>query len=209
MSDQNIIGKGVRKNDALDKVTGAAQYTADLNLPNLLYARCKRSNVAHARIRNIDTSKASALPGVKAVLTHEDVPRILHTGSPAPRSASLKRDQYILDTKVRYWGEAVAAVAATSEEIAEQAVDLIEVEYEQLPAAFTVEQAMHPDAPVIHDDKFDDNNVIEPVCERRGDPDQGFSDAALVVEGEYDGERPSPAYMEPNVCTCRWETTVP
>lgn len=207
MSEYEVIGKGVKKNDALDKVTGAAKYTADVQLPNLLYARCKRSNVAHAKIRHIDTRRAAQLPGVKAVLTHEDVPRVLHTGSPAPRSASLKCDQYILDDKVRYWGEVVAAVAATSEEIAEQAIDLIEVEYEQLPAVFTAEDAMRPDAPVIHDDKTDDNHVIDPLREQRGDVEKGFAEADLIVENEYFGGRPSPAYMEPNACTCQWDNS--
>src|SRR5207245_4490003 len=106
--------------------------------------------VAHAHIRRIDFSKALKLPGVKAVLTNQNVPRVLHYGSPHPRSASLACDQYILDSKVRYWGEGVAAVAATSEEIAEEALDLIHVEYEPLPAAITLDEARKPGAPLIH-----------------------------------------------------------
>src|SRR5690625_83592 len=103
MSEYDVIGHGVKKNDDLDKVTGAATYTPDVQLPNLLFARCKRSTVAHAKIRHINTRRAAELAGVKAILTHENVPRVLHAGSPAPRSASLKCDQYILDNKVRYW----------------------------------------------------------------------------------------------------------
>jgi xanthine dehydrogenase molybdenum-binding subunit len=139
----SVIGTSVRRPDVPGKVTGAARYAGDLALPGMLHAKIKRSNVAHANIRRIDTTKALAYPGVKAVLTHLNVPRVLHYGSPHPRSASLACDQYILDNKVRYWGEGVAAVAAVSEEIAEEALDLIEVEYEELPALISVEQALH------------------------------------------------------------------
>src|SRR6185295_20271189 len=117
-------------------------YAGDLALPGMLHAKTKRSTIAHALIKRIDFSKALKLDGVKAVLTHQNVPRVLHYGSPHPRSASVTKDQYILDDKVRYWGESVAVVAAVSEEIAEEALDLIEVEYEELPAVFTVEQAL-------------------------------------------------------------------
>lgn len=207
MSQMQVIGRGVRRHDALDKVTGAGKYTADVQLPGLLIARSKRSTVAHARIKRIDASRALALPGVKAVLTHENVPRILHTGSPHPRSASLTRDQYILDHKVRFWGETVAVVAATTDEIAEQAVDLIEVEYEELPAVFTAEDAMQPGAPLVHEglEGVVGNDAMAPVKITRGDVEQGFAEADLVLETEFHGGRPTSAYMEPNVCTCRWE----
>lgn len=205
MKAASVIGKSVRRADVLEKVTGEAQYVADIALPGMLYARSKRSTVAHALIRRIDTSRALALPGVKAVLTHENVPRVLHAGSPHPRSASVTPDQYILDHKVRYWGETVAVVAATSEEVAEEALDLIEVEYEELPAVFTVEDAMRPDAPQIHDRGFGGNLVLPPVRVSRGDVARGFAEADLIVEGEYEGGRPTPAYMEPNVCMCQWD----
>ena len=201
MSD--VIGTSVRRPDVLGKVTGGARYAGDLNLAGMLHMKLKRSTVAHANIRRIDVSKALAYPGVKAVLTHENVPRVLHYGSPHPRSASLACDQYILDRKVRYWGEGVAAVAAVSEEIAEEALDLIEVEYEELPAAFTVEQAMAPGAPAIHQRK--DNLVADPVLVKRGDVERGFKEADLIIEGMYEMGRPTPAYMEPNVCVCKWD----
>lgn len=205
MSQSTIIGKSVKRADLLAKVTGTAQYVADMHQPGLLYARSKRSNIAHANIRRIDTSRALALPGVKAVLTHENVPRVLHAGSPHPRSASVTPDQYILDSKVRYWGETVAVVAATSEEIAEAALDLIDVEYEPLPAVFTTEDAAHPDAPLIHDREPGGNLVLPPVKVSRGDIEKGFAEADLIVEGEYEGGRPTPAYMEPNACMCQWD----
>ncbi|HET7671721.1 MAG TPA: molybdopterin cofactor-binding domain-containing protein, partial [Burkholderiales bacterium] len=198
-----VIGKPVRRPDVPGKVTGAARYAGDLNLPGMLHAKIKRSTVAHALIKRIDVSKAKAHPGVKAVLTHESVPRVLHYGSPHPRSASLACDQYILDSKVRYWGEGVAAVAAVSEEIADEALDLIEVEYEELPAAFTLEQAMAAGAPVIHQRK--DNLVVDPVLVRRGDVERGFAEADVIIEGTYEMGRPTPAYMEPNVCVCQFD----
>ena len=147
-------------------------YVADMPLAGLLHAKMKRCNVAHARIRRIDTAAALALPGVKAILTHENVPRVLHAGSPHPRSASVTCDQYILDDKVRYWGEGVAAVAATSEDIAARAVELIEVEYEPLPALFTVDEAAAPGAPLIHDREPGGNLVLPPVRIERGDVDR-------------------------------------
>ena len=205
MSRKPIIGTSVKRNDLIDKVTGNAKYVADMNLPGLLYAKTKRSNIAHANIVRIDTSRALALPGVKAVLTHENVPRVLHAGSPHPRSASVTQDQYILDSKVRYWGESVAVVAAISEEIAEAALDLIEVEYEPLPAVFTVEDALAPGAPLIHDREPGGNLVLPPVIVNRGDIDTGFAEADFILEGEYEGGRPTPAYMEPNACMCQWD----
>lgn len=205
MSQSTIIGKSVKRTDLLAKVTGTAQYVADMHQPGLLYARSKRSNIAHANIRRIDTSRALALPGVKAVLTHENVPRVLHAGSPHPRSASVTPDQYILDNKVRYWGETVAVVAATSEEIAEAALDLITVEYEPLPAVFTTDDAAREGAPLIHDREPGGNLVLPPVKVSRGDIEKGFAEADLIIEGEYEGGRPTPAYMEPNACMCQWD----
>jgi CO/xanthine dehydrogenase Mo-binding subunit len=133
-----VVGKSFPRKDALAKVTGGAQYTADIKLPGMLYAKSLRSPYAHANILSIDTSKAEALPGVEAVITYEDVvPKIAFKGT----SQSL----YILEDKVRYVGDEVAAVAAASEEIAEEAVHLIEVEYEVLPAVFDPEEALKPD----------------------------------------------------------------
>ncbi len=203
--DFTVVGKSVKRSDTLEKVTGSAQYAGDLILPGMLHAKMKRSTIAHARIKSIDTSKALALKGVRAVLTHENVPRVLHAGSPHPRSASVTKDQYILDDRVRYWGEGVAAVAAISEEIAEQAVRLIEVEYEPLPAVFTIEDAVKPGAPVIYENGLDNNLVLPPVKVERGDIDKGFAEADLVIEREYRLGRPTPAYMEPNVCVSQWD----
>ena len=205
--DFAVIGNSVKRADVVGKVTGQAMYAGDLALPGMLHACLKRADIAHARIVGIDVSKALALPGVKAVLTHKDVPRVLHYGSPHPRSASVTRDQYILDDTVRYWGEGVAALAAVSEEIAQQAIDLIEVTYQPLPAVFTIEDAMKPDAPQIHAVSPGGNLVIPPAVYARGDIQRGFAEAEVIVEGEYSMGRPTPAYMEPNICTCKWDSS--
>jgi len=205
MGDYAVIGRSVKRLDSLGKVTGQALYAGDVKLPRMLHGKIKRSTVAHAHIKQIDVKKALALPGVKAVLTHENVPRLKHCGSPLPRSVSLTKDQYIFDTKVRYWGEGIAAVAAISEEIAEEALDLIEVEYEDLPAVFTIEEALKPDAPLIHKTKTGSNLLFDPFVITRGDVKAGFEQADLIIEGEFELGRPAPAYMEPNICVCRWD----
>lgn len=193
-----VVGTSPRKVDGVDKVTGAARYTADVYLPGMLYGKIKRSPHPHARIISIDTSKARALAGVKAVLTVDDVPRVLHAGAPAPRIQAHVEDQYILDEKVRHVGDGVAVVAAISETIADEALDLITVEYELLPAVFTVQEAMAPGAPLIHG--TDQNLVMPPIVISKGDVEQGFAEADFIVEGTYNTGRPVHAYMEPNVC---------
>ena len=201
----NVVGRSVKRTDMLEKVTGSGVYAGDVVLAGMLHGKMKRAEISHARIKRVDVSKAKALAGVKAVLTFEDVPRVLHYGSPHPRSASVTKDQYIFDAKVRYWGEAVAAVAATSEEIAEAACALIEVEYEPLPALLTVEAAMKPGAPRIHDNGLEGNRVVPDMLFKRGDVARGFAEADVVIEGTYGFGRPVPAYMEPNVCVAQWD----
>ena len=139
----SVVGRSVKRADVIEKGDGRRQVRRRTwPFPASCTARSSDAQIAHARIAHIDVSPALALLGVKAVLTHADVPRVLHAGSPHPRSASVTKDQYILDDRVRYWGEGVAAVAASSEEIAEEALDLIAVDYEPLPAVFTLEEAM-------------------------------------------------------------------
>ena len=186
--DDDVVGTSVKRTDMLGKVTGAARYAGDLDAAR--HAARARSSAARSRtrsIRRIDTSKALALPGVKAVLTHENVPRVLHYGSPHPRSASVTRDQYILDNKVRYWGEGVAAVAAISEEIAEEALDLIEVEYEELPAV--VHRRGGAGARCARDPRrrAGGNLVSPPAVVKRGDVERGFAEADLSSRALRDG----------------------
>ncbi|WP_323778678.1 hypothetical protein [Leisingera sp.] len=185
-----IVGTSVIREDVIEKVTGEGIYVSDLMPAGMLYGKVKRADVAHARIRHIDVSKALAYPGVKAVLTDEDVPRVLHYGSPHPRSVSCTKDQYILDNKVRFWGEGVAAVAAVSEVIAEEALEQIEIEYEELPAVFTPEETIKPGAPAIQDVGPGGNLVLDPVKVERGDVEKGFAEADFILEGEFAGGRP-------------------
>ncbi len=125
MTDQfSVLGKSVVRKDAVEKVKGTARYVSDIQLPGMLHAKFLRSPYAHARIKNIDTSKAEKLPGVKSVLTFKNVPKV------RPKS----KMEYLLDEVVHCAGEEVAAVAALTAEIAEEALNLIEVEYEVLPA---------------------------------------------------------------------------
>jgi xanthine dehydrogenase molybdenum-binding subunit len=205
MAEMAVVGTSPRRADGFEKVTGSARYAADVHLPGMLYGKILRSPHAHARIVRIDAGRALALPGVKAVLTHENVPRVLHPGQPHPRTSSVWIDQYIFDHKVRFVGEGVAAVAAVSEEIAEEALGLIEVEYELLPAVFDVASALRPGAPLIHGGES--NVVFPPHVVERGDIEAGFAEADLILEGEYSTGRPVPCYMEPNACVCHFDAT--
>ncbi|MEJ2097684.1 MAG: hypothetical protein P8Y38_11260 [Deltaproteobacteria bacterium] len=138
-----FIGKPTARKDARDIVTGKAVYLDDLKIPNMLHGKALRSPLPHANIKSIDTSKAKALAGVSAVLTYQDVPE-WKTGMP--------KHLRVLDSKVRFAGDAVALVAAESEAIAEEAVRLIDVTYEKLPAVYDVEAAMAPNAPQLFED---------------------------------------------------------
>ena len=199
----SVVGTRAPRVDGVQKVTGAARYAADILLPGMLYGKIKRSPHPHARVLRVDGSRARALSGVKAVLTIDDVPRVLHAGAPAPRILNHIKDQYIFDTKVRFVGDGLAAVAAISEEIAEQALDLIAVEYELLPAVFDAEEAMQPGAPLVHE--TDRNLVVPPIVIQIGDIEQGFAEADYIVEEVYTTGRPAPTYMEPNACVAQFD----
>ena len=152
-----IVGTRPIRPDGVDKVTGRANFGADMKMPGMLWGKIKRSPHAHARIASINTDKAMALPGVKAVTTRADFPDIppdKRTIGAMPHNLWDLSRNCMAKGKALYEGHAVAAVAATSPAIAEQALDLIEVEYEVLPHVMDVEAAMAPDAPVLHDDIF-------------------------------------------------------
>ena len=182
--DYKYIGQPLPRRDASGIVSGTAQFMDDLKFQNLLYGRVLRSPHAHANIRKIDKSKAEALPGVKAVVTWEDIPD-WRGGTP--------RMVRVLDKKVRYVGDVVALVAATSEQIAEEALSLIDVEYEILPAVFDIDSALKPDAPLLYEELK--NNIIPggtpiygPNCLQgvvRGDVDKGFAEADIITEGTF------------------------
>ncbi len=170
------VGKRLPKLDALDKVQGKAVYIHDLKMPRMLYGKILWSRHAHARILNIDTSRAEKLPGVRAVITGYNTPEI--------KVGFLKDNPVLKKDKVRQYRDEVAAVAAESLEIAEEAVRLIEVEYEPLPAVFDPVEAMREGAPLIHEEKG--SNILKLpwklIC---GDPDEGRRQADFVVEETF------------------------
>ena len=155
MSEYSIIGKPTTNVDGAAKVTGEAVYTFDMTVPNMLYGKLLRSPYPHARIISIDTSEAEKLPGVKAVITGKDTPGGRY--GLWRRFPELCDQEALATTKVRCIGDAVAAVAAVSEAIAENALDFINVDYELLPAVFEPLDAIKDDAPLVHDDC--DNNI--------------------------------------------------
>jgi CO/xanthine dehydrogenase Mo-binding subunit len=174
----SVIGQRLPRIDAIPKVTGEAQYTGDLNMPGMLTGKILRSPHPHALIKSIDTSLARQVKGVRAVITAEDVPDNLFS------FYQWLADKHILCTdKVRYVGDEVAAVAAVDEDTAEEALLLIKVDYEPLPAVFELEEAMKPDAPLVHDDK--ESNSTWSVKRLFGDPDKAFAECDFVVEGTY------------------------
>jgi xanthine dehydrogenase molybdenum-binding subunit len=187
------IGKRVPRRDALAKVTGEATYTPDVYLPGMLYAKVLRSPHPHARIRSIDTSKAEALPGVRAVLTHKNTIDTLYNHSAALMEinygATLVADQRILDSVVRFVGDEVAAVAADTIAIAQEALELIEVDYEVLPFYLDPLEAEKPDTAAIHADKPElqsAHNVSGwPAELDKGDVEAGFKEADEIVEVNF------------------------
>jgi len=208
-SAQNPIGASVRRVDARDKALGAAQFADDLQFgPGLLYARVKRSPHPHALIKRIDVGKARALPGVKAVVTGDDYPGLM---------GLYLSDRYIFcRDRVRYVGDPVAAVAAVTEAIAEQAVDLIEVEYEPLPGVFDPEFGATPEAPLLHPGlaSYEVPNFIfpEPGTNisnhfriRKGDVDQAFPQCDVIVERAYKIPHIQHVPIEPHVAVARAE----
>ncbi len=196
-----LIGTRPNRPDGLDKVTGRARYGADFSLPGMLWGAVVRSPHAHARIVKIDTSKAMALEGVKSVVTRADFPTGL-TGE----DWNLQENT-IAGEKALYDGHAVAAVAATSKFLAEEAARLIEVEYEVLPHVIDVDDAIKPDAPVIREGAADASvpegsapNVVRYMEFGRGDVEAGFAAADLVMEKTYKTEATHQGYIEPHAC---------
>lgn len=143
VEEYEVIGKSFPRDDARDKVTGSAIYLEDLQLSGMLYGKVLRSKHAHARILHIDTSKAEKLPGVRGVITGADLPFV--------HGESLWDEPFLAREKVRYIGEGVAALAAVDEETAEEALELITVEFEELDPLFDLMEAARPDAPLIHE----------------------------------------------------------
>ena len=193
----SVVGKSVPQLDNVAKATGRAKYTADLKIFGMLFAKVLRSPLPHARILNIDTSKAERLPGVKAVICHKNVPRVVYNSyfrEPIDEER-LPADEYIFDTKVRYIGDKVAAVAATDLDIAEEALGLIQVEYEELPFVIDPIEAMKPDAPRIHEVE---NNLVREVGWDIGNVEEGFNEADYIFENSYRTQMQQHVPLEPH-----------
>ena len=206
-SAYKVIGTRPIRHDGVDKVTGKALYGADIRLPGMLYGKVLRSPHPHARIKSIDTSKAEADPKVRAIVTSEDLAPI------SDQLAKFVRDKILASDKVLFKGHPVAAVAAGSPHDAEEALSLIEVEYEVLPSVTNVEDAMKPDAPVLHDHFMTDGlggetprktNVADHSQYKLGDVEQGFQDADQVFEREFRTKSIHQGYIEPQNATAWW-----
>ncbi|MCB2189718.1 MAG: molybdopterin-dependent oxidoreductase, partial [Deltaproteobacteria bacterium] len=194
MSDHfDVIGSRARRKDAPDKATGAAVYLEDLKFPGELAGALLQSPLPHARILKIDAAKARNLPGVKAVLTHADVPAIKYGVSPARYDENL----FAVD-KVRYVGDEVAAVAAVDLATAQEAASLIEVEYEPLPHVLTPAEAMAEGAPLLHEDF--PGNICAEVQQEFGKVDEALAACDVVQEGWFTSKKQDAAFIEPNQC---------
>ena len=211
----SIVGKPVVRVDGVEKITGHAVYTFDMELPRMLYGKIHRSRLAHAEIVSIKKDKALKVPGVRAILTGDDV-------SDGLRGRGLLDTPILAHGKVRYVGEPIAAVAAETLDAAEEAADLIEVEYKELPAVFDPEQALEPNPKVVvHPDigKYKRlkaqiyKSVFDPVRPnitnyfkvRRGNVDEAFKQADLIIENRFESHMVQHAHIEPIATLARYE----
>ena len=215
-NEYQVVGTRPIRHDGVDKVTGRAQYGADIRFAGLLHGKILRSPHAHARIVSIDASRAEALPGVRAVVTAKDMPwasmEIQDLGESVVSLRYLSNN-VLADDKALYRGHAVAAVAATSAHIAEEALALIDVKYEVLPAAVNVRDAMKEDAPLILEDLTTEelgettdkkSNIAKHFRFLKGDPDKGFKEADLVIEREFNTATVHQGYIETHNATAIW-----
>ena len=219
MEPLHVVGQPEPKVDAVKLVTGRPAFTDDVKLEGMLYGALLTSPHAHARIKRIDASKARALPGVHAVLTCDDLPRVKYASGGQSYPQPPPYDQVSLDNKVRHVGDRVAVVAAETPELAQRALRLIEVEYEVLPCVLDPEEAMRAGAPVVHDEPDTEGiydaqrNVVHHIEAASGPPppyippagggERGGAD--YVFEGEYRTSQQQHAHIEPHVCITYWD----
>lgn len=207
MPKLNVVGQPKIKVDGEKLVRGRPVFTDDIHPEGMLYGTLLTSPYAHALIKNINTSKARALDGVYAVLTHQDLPRVKYTSGGQSYPQPLPHDQVSLDNKVRHFGDKVAIVAAVTPEIAEEAMKLIDVDYEVLPHVIDAEEAMQDNAPIIHDEKdtegiYDSiHNIVYHIEAEHGNPDSAFEEADHVIYGEFRTPKQQHAQLEPHVCS--------
>lgn len=208
----HVVGKPEIKVDALKLAKGNPAFVDDIELRGMLYARLLTSPYAHARILDIDDSAALALPGVHAVIHYKNVPRVRYASGGQTWPNPQPHDQVSFDNKVRYVGDRVAAVAAESPDIAEEALRLIKVTYEPLPAVFDANEAMQPGAPVIHDEPdmegaYDAaHNISHHIEAETGDVAAGFAQADYVFEHSYYVHQVQQAPIEPHICIGYWDS---
>lgn len=207
MKKYSYVGKSVPRVDAFEKVTGTAQYTADLRLPGMLYTKLLKSPHANARIISIDTSEVEKLPGVRAILTGKEVPY---------RFGIYMQDKEVLaQEKVHHVGEPVVSVAADTEEIAEQAVELIKVEYEELPPIFDVREAWKEGVSLVHERLHEyvhapfifpkpHTNIANHFKLRKGDVERGFKEADVILENEFYQPQVQNVQMETHTSIGQW-----
>ncbi|MBN1101974.1 MAG: molybdopterin-dependent oxidoreductase [Deltaproteobacteria bacterium] len=200
MGEYSVVGQSVERTDGRVKVTGRARFAGDLVAPGMLCGKILRSPLAHAKILNIDTSRAKSLRGVMAVVTGKDFPGIPYGTRPDTR------DQLPMPiTKVHHFGEGVAAVAALDEDTAEEALDLIKVEYEELPVVLTAEDALKPDAPPVNE--FKPNNLAYFSDFLFGDVEKGFKEADFIKEETFSSQRVTVGFIEPHACLAEVDPT--
>lgn len=206
MSHFQVIGKDIPRPDAHDKVTGGKHYPVNYQAPGMLSMRILRSPFPHAKIVNIDTRAAKRLAGVRGILVPEDVPdRAFSPVYFVPCQAkSMVQDFVVLSEHIRWAGQPVAAVAATSADIAEAALELIEVEYEELPAVFDAEESLQADAPQLH--AHARGNIAKQATFSMGDLETGFAQAEHIIEGTYQTQRVHTCHFEPRVCVVESDT---
>lgn len=208
----SIVGKRVPRPDAPAKTMGTAEYTADVKLAGMLAGRMLRSPYPHAKIVKIDTTRAKQLPGVKTVITFADLPKVPYNRSsmaeafPPPILAMEVQDEYILSDKARYVGDWIAAVAAVDMYTAERALELIDVEYEVLPAVYDPFEAMKPGAPVIHEGKEDNIAGVLQYPFNCGDVEKGFNEADFIVEGSFSTSIQKMCQLEPDASVAAWDS---
>jgi len=206
-----VVGKPEPKVDGVKLATGRPVFTDDVRLDGMLYGALLTSTHAHARIKHIDASPARALPGVHAVLTHEDIPRVKYASGGQSYPQPPPYDQVVLDDKVRHVGDRVAVVAAETLELARRALRLIEVEYEVLPHVLDPEEAMREGAPVIHDEPDTEGvydaqrNIVYHIEAQGGEAKTQWARADHVFEGEYRTSQQQQAHIEPHVCITYWD----
>ncbi|MCA9399506.1 MAG: molybdopterin-dependent oxidoreductase, partial [Candidatus Omnitrophica bacterium] len=196
------VGKSVPRIDGRGMVTGQTKYVFDVSFPNMLIGKMIRSPHPHAKIVSIDTSKAEALPGIRSIVTAKDTYNIKFGSNEYFFPHTI--DQMALEAdKVRYVGDEIGAVAAVDEETADEALRLIDIKYEILPHVVDVEEAMKPDAPMIHESL---NNIAVILPVNFGNPERAMKEADYVREDKFYAPAAHQSAMEPHVCVGQWET---